>query len=55
MNDLFEMLFLAWCPPYDPEKAPEHLRDDPMRGYGQYACREGFQLGLCLAVYSLLE
>lgn len=53
MDTLFEMLFLAWCPPYDPDKTPEYLRNDPIRAYGQYSFREGFQLGICLAVASL--
>ena len=53
MNSLFELLFLAWCPPYDPSMAPEYLQNDPVRAYGQYAFREGFQLALCLAVSSL--
>ncbi len=53
MDTLFEMLFLAWCPPYDPEKAPAHLQNDPIRAYGQYAFREGLQLGLSLAVAAL--
>ena len=55
MNTLFELLFLAWCPSYDPKQFPEHLQRDPVRAYGQYAFQEGFQLGLCLAVSSLLR
>ena len=55
MDILFEMLFLAWCPPYEPDKAPDYLKNDPVRAYGQYAFREGFQLGLSLAVASLAE
>lgn len=55
MDTLFELLFLAWCPPYDPQMAPEYLEHDPVRAYGQYAFREGFELGLSLAVYSLLS
>ena len=53
MDTLFELLFLAWCPPYDPEDVPLHLKDDPIRAYGQYTFREGFQLGLSLATASL--
>lgn len=53
MDTLFEMLFLTWCPPYDSDKTPEYLRNDPIRAYGQYSFREGLQLGLCLAVASL--
>ena len=45
MNRIFEALFLAWCPPYDPQRCPEHLRGDPVRADGQYACQAGFRLG----------
>ena len=37
MNVLFELLFNAWCAPYDPRQVPEHLRGDPVKAYGQYA------------------
>ena len=50
MNVLFELLFNAWCAPYDPRQVPEHLRGDPVKAYGQYAFQEGFRLGLGLAV-----
>ena len=53
MNVLFELLFNAWCAPYDPRQVPEHLRGDPVKAYGQYAFQEGFRLGLGLAVSSL--
>ena len=53
MNLLFELLFLAWCPSYNPKMVPDYLQNDPVRAYGQYAFQEGFQLGLCLAVSSL--
>lgn len=53
MNVLFEMLFNAWCVPYNPQQFPEHLRGDPVKAYGQYAFKEGFQLGLGLAVSAL--
>lgn len=53
MNVLFELLFHAWCPPYNPEKLPDYLRKDPVHGYGQYTFERGFQLGLCLAVTCL--
>ena len=55
MNTLFELLFLAWCPPYDPAHFPEYLQNDPIRAYGQYAFQEGFQLALCLTVSALLK
>ncbi len=53
MNTLFEMLFSAWCMPYDPKKFPEYLQGDPVRAYGQYAFQRGFQLAMELAVSSL--
>ena len=53
MNVLFELLFNAWCAPYDPRQVPEHLRGDPVKAYGQYAFQAGFQLGMSLAVASL--
>lgn len=49
MNDFWELLFLAWCPAYDETMAPEYLKDDPVRAYGEYAFREGVRLGLTLA------
>lgn len=53
MNSLFELLFLTWCPSYNPKMVPDYLQSNPVRAYGQYAFREGFQLTMCLAVSSL--
>ena len=53
MNVLFELLFNAWCAPYDPRQVPEYLRGDPVKAYGQYAFEAGFKLGMSLAVSSL--
>lgn len=53
MNTFWELLFLAWCPPYREDMAPDYLKGNPVRAYGQYAFRRGVQLGLALAVYSL--
>ncbi len=53
MNVLFELLFNVWCPRCDPSMLPEHLRKDPLHGYGQYAFQEGVRFGLCLAVSCL--
>ena len=53
MNVLFEQLFHAWCPPYDPQMVPEYLRKDPVKAYGQYAFQRGFTLALALAVSCL--
>ncbi len=50
MTVLYELLFRAWCPAYDPEMLPDYLRDDPVTGYGQYAFEEGFKLGAELAL-----
>ena len=55
MNDFWELLFLAWCPAYDETMAPEHLKDDPVRAYGEYAFREGVRLGLQLAYGTLFD
>lgn len=53
MTQIFEELFLAWCPPYDPDKVPAYLRADPVRAYGQYTFERGFRLGMQLAAASL--
>ena len=53
MSQLFEELFLAWCVPYDQNRVPEYLKDDPFRAYGQYAFEAGFKLAMQLAVSSL--
>lgn len=54
MNVLFEMLFNARCPAYDPDKVPAYLRNDPVQAYGQLSFQRGFQLALCLAVSCLI-
>ena len=53
MSQLFEELFLMWCVPYDQNRVPEYLKDDPVRAYGQYAFEAGFKLAMQLAVSSL--
>lgn len=53
MTEVFEELFRALCPPYSPERVPQHLRADPVLAYGQYAFEEGFKLGMQLAAASL--
>ena len=53
MTEIFEELFRAWCPPYDPEKFPAYLQKDPVLAYGQYAFEEGFKLAMQLAAASL--
>lgn len=53
MKVLFDHLFMSYCVPYDPDRFPEHLREDPTRAYGQYAFEEGFKLALQLAVACL--
>ncbi len=55
MDGFFEQLFLAWCPSYRPDMAPDYLKDDPVRAYGQYAFRAGLQLGLSLMVGCLWD
>lgn len=53
MNTFWELLFNAWVPFYREDMAPNHLKNDPVRAYGEYAFREGVRLGLSLAVFSL--
>ena len=53
MTVLFEMLFHACCPPYDPESFPEYKLSDPVSAYGQYAFEEGFKLATQLMFLSL--
>ena len=53
MTQVYEELFLAYCMPYDPNKVPKYLREDPVRAYGQYTFEIGFKLGMQLAVSSL--
>ena len=55
MNDFWELLFLAWCVPYSEDIAPEHLKTDPVRAYGEYAFREGVRLGLQLACGTFVD
>lgn len=53
MNTFWELLFLAWCVPFDEHLVPDHLKDDPVRAYGQYAFRKGVRLGLAMGVYGV--
>jgi len=53
MNVVFELLFNAWCPPYDSSRVAAHLRSDPVKAYGQYAFEKGFRLAMELAVCCL--
>lgn len=53
MNTFWELLFDAWVPPYWDGMAPDHLKNNPVRAYGEYAFREGVRLGMSLAVFSL--
>jgi len=39
--------------PYDPEKTPRYLRNDPLRAYGLYAFQRGVKLGMELAAFCL--
>ena len=49
MTQIFEELYLALCVPYNPDKVPKYLRDDPVRAYGQYTFEVGFKLGMQIA------
>ena len=53
MTVIFEMLYHAWCVPYDPEKFPEYKRADPVAAYGEYAFERGYKLATALAFLSL--
>ncbi len=53
MTVLFEILFNAWCPPYDPALLPEHLQGDPIKGYGQLSFERGFRLAMNLMAAGL--
>ena len=46
--EVIEELFLAWVPGPDPCQWPEHLREDPARGYGLYCFYQGLSLGVRL-------
>ena len=48
MTVLFELLYNAWCPSYDPDNFPDYKCGDPIRAYGQYAFEEGFKLSVGL-------
>ncbi len=53
MTVLFELLYNAWCPSYDPSRFPDYKRSDPVRAYGQFAFEEGFKLAVSLLFLSL--
>ena len=53
MTVLFELLYNAWCSPFDPERFPDYMRGDPVRAYGQYAFEEGFKRAVSLVFLSL--
>ena len=53
MTVLFELLYNAWCVPYEPEQFPDYMREDPVRAYGQYTFEEGFKLAVSLLFHSL--
>ena len=55
MDSIFEQLFLAWCPGYRPDMAPDYLKDDPVQAYGMYAFRKGVQLGISLTAGCLWD
>ncbi len=53
MTVLFELLYNAWCVPYEPEQFPDYMQEDPVRAYGQYTFEEGFKLAVSLLFLSL--
>lgn len=46
--DIIELIFHAWVAGPDPCHWPEHLQEDPVRGYGLYCFYQGLSLGLRL-------
>lgn len=46
--EVIQLLYHAWVPAPDPCQWPEHLREDPVRGYGLYCFHQGLALGLQL-------
>lgn len=48
IHEVIEQLYQAWIPAPDPCQWPEHLREDPVRGYGLYCFHQGLALGLQL-------
>ena len=46
--EIMEELFYTWVPAPDPRQWPEHLREDPVRGYGLFCFSQGPALGLRL-------
>ena len=53
MTVIFEELFHVWSQPYHPDLIPDYLKNDPVRGYGQYTFEQGFKLAMQLAAASL--
>ncbi len=43
MNDTFSRLFSLWCLPYEYLNFPEHLENNPIKAYGEYAFEEGIK------------
>lgn len=48
MFNIMSHLYDYWIGEPDPDKWPEYLQDDPVRGHGRYSFREGLILGLLL-------
>lgn len=48
-----EDLYRHFVMPPDPERWPDYLRNDPMKGYSLYAFHQGLRLGLQLAAAGL--
>ena len=53
MSTVIELLYEYWIGLPDPNKWPEALRDNPVKGHSQYAFHEGLCLGFLLAVEAL--
>ena len=46
--EVIEELFYAWVPAPEARQWPEHLGEDPVRGYGLFSFYQGLALGLRL-------
>lgn len=50
---IVEDLYPYFVTPPDPERWPDHIRNNPMKGHGLYAFYQGLRLGLQLAAAGL--
>lgn len=51
--EVVEQMHTFFVMPPDPERWPDYLRDDPMKGYSLYSFYQGVRLGLQIAAAGL--